>query len=227
MTLQFRFVCATRKTVAEFQNESALGRSLGVLQNPVSSLRLYPENRLGLAAVYNQAIAEAAGESAVLVFAHDDIHLCDFYWPEHLATALEKFAIVGVAGNRRRVPRAPGWAFANEELVPDYDYLSGLVGHGDGFPPWNISHYGAAEVEVKQLDGVFIVVRSQTLQESGLRFDERFHFHYYDMDFCRQAEGLGLSMGTATVSLVHESEGAYHSDAWRAEYRKYLEKWGD
>lgn len=227
MSLQFRFVCATRKDVAGFQTKSALGKSLGVLQNPASSLRLFPENQLGLSVVYNRAIAEAQIDPAVLIFAHDDIHLCDFYWPEHLISALHKFPIVGVAGNRRRVPHAPGWAFANARMEPDEDFRSGIVGHGDRFPPQNISTYGMAEVEVKQLDGVLLACHSETLLRSGLRFDERFRFHFYDMDFCRQAEAMGVKMGTATVSLVHESNGNYGSDAWRAEHATYIDKWGD
>jgi len=34
------------------------------------------------------------------------------------------------------------------------------------------------------------------LDQEGAAFDPRFQFHFYDLDFCRQAEQRGLKMGT-------------------------------
>jgi hypothetical protein len=65
------------------------------------------------------------------------------------------------------------------------------------------------------------------LIEQDLRFDPRFRFHFYDMDFCRQAELKHLRMGTWAISLVHASAGILGADAWRAAYRDYLAKYGD
>jgi GT2 family glycosyltransferase len=50
--------------------------------------------------------------------------------------------------------------------------------------------------EVKLLDGVMMAIRSQNLIARDLRFDARFHFHFYDLDFCCQAEIKGIRMGT-------------------------------
>jgi hypothetical protein len=58
-----------------------------------------------------------------------------------------------------------------------------------------------------------------------LRFDTRFAFHFYDMDFCRQAESKGLRMGTWPISVVHESKGAFGNAAWQQAYGRYLEKY--
>jgi hypothetical protein len=41
-----------------------------------------------------------------------------------------------------------------------------------------------------------LAARSNTLAEKGLRFDPLFDFHFYDLDFCRQAELRKLRMGT-------------------------------
>jgi hypothetical protein len=38
------------------------------------------------------------------------------------------------------------------------------------------------------LDGLLLAARSETLLSNQLTFDERFDFHFYNMDFCRQAE---------------------------------------
>jgi hypothetical protein len=54
------------------------------------------------------------------------------------------FDIVGFAGNKRRVPFQPVWAFIDEKFTWDESKnLSGIVGHGTLFPPENISVFGA------------------------------------------------------------------------------------
>ena len=57
--------------------------------------------------------------------------------------------------------------------------------------------------------GVMLVADSRRLIDTGLRFDPQFAFHFYEMDFCRQAELKGLRLGTWPISIVHESGGAY------------------
>jgi GT2 family glycosyltransferase len=74
------------------------------------------------------------------------------------------------------------------------------------------------------LDGLLLAVRSETLTRSGLRFDPQFRFHFYDMDFCRQAEKLGLSCGTWDLSVMHESGGNFASAEWQSAYDAYLLK---
>jgi hypothetical protein len=226
MTLPFRFVCATRATTEGF-GQTALGQSLSKFQYPGTSVRLFPENSLGLSTVYNTAIREAVNDPAILLFAHDDIFLCDFFWPAHTLSSLGQFDIVGVAGNRRRVPKQPTWVNTDEYFSWDEpENLSGIVGHGQGFPPTSINAYGAPGVEVKLLDGLLLIARSETLVKTALFFDERFDFHFYDLDFCRQAESKGVRMGTSYISVVHQSGGGYSSPAWRSGYKTYLQKWG-
>jgi GT2 family glycosyltransferase len=224
--VRVRVVCATRADRERFFASTALGRSLSVHRPAAVELRLFASNAAGLPAVYNTAIDEAAEEPAILLFVHDDVHLCDFHWADGLNQALEQFAVVGVAGNRRRVARQPGWLFVDERFTLDArENLSGTVAHGRGFPPDRVDVFGPSRQRVSLLDGVALAVSSATLQAKGLRFDERFDFHFYDMDFCRQAEQADLAMGTWPVSLVHESGGAFGGDGWQRGYLKYLEKW--
>jgi GT2 family glycosyltransferase len=75
------------------------------------------------------------------------------------------------------------------------------------------------------MDGVFFAATSAKLKESKLRFDPQFSFHFYDMDFCRSAESLGVKMGTIPLSLIHESYGSMDNQ-WYDAYRAYLQKWG-
>lgn len=226
--MRIRVICATRADREGFFSSTALGKSLSLHRPEGVEVRLFPRNEQGLPAVYNTAIAESASEPALLLFIHDDVHLCDFHWPERLRDALGSFDIVGLAGNRRRVPGQPGWGITDEKFTKDKRAnLSGTVAHGSGYPPLSIDEFGPARQKVLLLDGLFIAARSDALQAKSLRFDERFDFHFYDLDFCRQAERLGLTMGTWPIAVVHESPGGYSSDGWRQGYDRYIEKWTD
>jgi GT2 family glycosyltransferase len=223
---RIRVICATREDREGFFSATALGRSLNLHRPSEVEVRLFPRNEQGLPAVYNAAIAESARNDVILLFVHDDIHLCDFHWAERLREALSAFDIVGLAGNRRRVPRQPGWRFIDERLTSDSrDNLSGKVGHGSGYPATSISAWSPSGQHVKLLDGLFLAARSSTLESKGLRFDERFEFHFYDLDFCRQAEQAGLRMGTWPISVIHESAGRFAGDGWQRGYERYLDKW--
>jgi hypothetical protein len=226
--MRIRVICATRADREGFFSTTALGKSLSLHRPAGVEVRLFPRNEQGLPAVYNTAIAESARESAVLLFVHDDVHLCDFHWPARLREAFGAFDVVGLAGNRRRLPRQPGWGITDEKFTKDKRAnLSGTVAHGPGFPPLSVDEFGPSCQKVLLLDGLFIAVRSDALQARSLRFDERFDFHFYDLDFCRQAERAGLTMGTWPISVVHESPGGFMSDGWRQGYDRYVEKWGD
>lgn len=224
-----RFICGTRRNSQAFSNETALGRSLKLYNHlPHAQLHLFDNNARGLSTIYNEAIDYAAHNPAILVFVHDDVWLQDFFWTERIVEALARFDVVGLAGNKRRVPRQPSWAFVSPEFKWDEPrYLSGTVGHGKGFPCDIVSSFGPSGVEVKLLDGLMLIADSAKLIETGLRFDEQFAFHFYDMDFCRQAELKGVRMGTWPISVVHESGGAFGTPSWREGYENYLSKYGD
>lgn len=223
-----RLVCATRCSRENFMSHTALGRSLA-LHRPTRppELLLFDQNTTGLATLYNAAIDQAVSSPAILVFMHDDVSIQDFFWMERVREALARFDVVGLAGNRRRSSLQPAWAFATPDFKWDSpEYLSGTVGHGKGFPCDEVSYFGPSGVECKLLDGLMLVADSACLTESGTRFDEQFEFHFYDMDFCRQAELNGLRMGTWPISTVHESAGAFNTPPWRAAYERYLRKYG-
>jgi tetratricopeptide (TPR) repeat protein len=228
-----RLVCATRLTKAEFIAISPLGRSLPAFQafpeNQCIELRLFPENRTALSTVYNMAIEESRTHRAILLFVHDDVYLSDYFWADHLQTALSHFDMVGLVGNRRRVSGQASWMYLDRHFTRDNDdHLSGVIGHGDPFPNLRqLSVYGPPGQEVKLLDGVFLAARSEILIERDLRFDPRFAFHFYDMDFCRQAELRGMRMGTWPMSLVHASAGQLGGEVWREAYEAYLTKYGE
>ena len=120
------------------------------------------------------------------------------------------------------------WCFVDDQgSREDAQNLSGIIGLGEGFPCKKVSVYGAPQQECKLLDGVMLIVDSATLVRTHLRFDPRFDFHFYDLDFCRQAELRGLRMGTCQISLIHASESNFTGQSWETNCDAYLAKYGE
>ena len=221
-------VSATRLTQQEFLAKAALGLSLRRMQKDKRvRAAIAFSNRNGLPEVYNSRIRTAdAGD--VLVFMHDDVWIDDYFLPERVLEGLAAYDVIGVAGNRRRVPGQTAWAFIDEKRTWDARAnLSGRIAHGKN-PFGKVSDYGeVVSAECELLDGVFLAARRERLVEKGVLFDPRFDFHFYDMDFCRSARQQGLRLGTWPVCLTHQSGGNFSSEGWKAKCRLYREKWPD
>ena len=220
-------VSATRLPKSEFWAKTALGQSLQRIgaDRRISSFISF-ENRSGLPDFYNERI-ETDGPD-ILVFAHDDVWLDDYHFAQRVLDGLEAFHVIGVAGNRRRVERQPAWAFLDMNLRADSpDNLSGAVAHDIG-PFGAVTYFGVypAPAECELLDGVLLATRRSTLVKSGVRFDPRFAFHFYDMDFCRSARKAEMRLGTWPLSVTHQSAGGFSSASWHEGYKRYIEKWG-
>jgi GT2 family glycosyltransferase len=221
-------VSATRGNAKSFWETSALGLTLTRLSKDgrVTS-RIAVENSEGLPEIYNSRIETEDG-AEILVFVHDDVWIDDFFLADRLSDGLARFDVIGVAGNRRRVPGQPSWAFRDRidgSFVWDRPHLSGYIGHGERPFQGYASLLGPTPSRCELLDGLFLAARKSTLRERGVKFDTRFDFHFYDMDFCRGAAAAGLSMGTWPISLTHQSQGSLGSPHWLENYRRYLDKW--
>lgn len=225
-----RIISATRLSRKAFIEESPLGASLGRLSfDKRLTARVAFENTTGLPEIYNAAL-EAPDAAEILVFMHDDIWIEDFFFVDRIIRALQSFDVMGIAGNRRRVPKQPSWAFAGHaggKLVWDArENLSGAVAHGTA-PFGPITYFGPTPASCELLDGVLLAVRRDALRSSGVRFDTRFDFHFYDLDFCRTARASGLALGCEALAITHRSTGDFGSAKWRQNYATYLEKWGE
>ena len=221
------FVSATRATSQEFWGKSALGISLNRLRfDQRFNARITFENKLPLPTVYNYAITAADPED-MLIFVHDDVWLDDYFLGDRVVEGLKAFDVIGIAGNRRRVASQPSWIFKNMELVADgFENLSGAIAHGplQGAP---ISFYGVTPVACELLDGLFLAVSRSTLIKNSLFFDPQFSFHFYDLDFCRNAKKCGLQLGTWPICITHQSGGSFGSPVWQSMARLYFHKWGE
>ena len=220
-------VSATRHPEETFWSQTALGMSLTRLSfDPRLAARVAFSNQSGLATVYNRGMEACKADDAVC-FIHDDVWIDDYWFLHRVLEGLASYDIIGVAGNKRRRARQPSWAFADPSFQwDDRNFLSGAIARGK-YPFGPVVFFGEGPAECELLDGVFLGARVALLRKHGLCFDERYTFHFYDMDFCRKARSLGLRLGTWPVSLTHQSGGSFESQAWREGYQRYLEKWGD
>lgn len=219
-------VSATRMTEEVFWRDSALGQSLQqhMAKDARISAQVMFENSRGLSEIFNERIAQSP-DNSVLVFVHDDVWLEDANFTETVLADLSQFDVIGVAGNKRRLPKQPAWAFINPNFVwDDKKHLSGKVGHGQQ-AYGEVSDYGPVPAACELMDGVFFAVKKSALTEHAVTFDEQFDFHFYDMDFCRTARKAGLTLGTWPVKLTHQSEGAFGGALWKKHYQTYLHKW--
>jgi GT2 family glycosyltransferase len=219
-------VTATRLSQADFWNKSALGLSLVRLKGD-SRLRGCPsfENRRGLPEVYNERLA-ASDCAEHVIFVHDDVWLDDYFIADRVLDGLKRFDVLGVAGNRRRHPGQPSWGFIDHKLTwEELEYLSGSVAHGK-LPFGAVATWGVVPAECEIMDGVFFAAKRDTLRAHDVRFDPRFDFNLYDVDFCRTAREKGLRLGTWPICITHQSGGRFGTQHWFESYTKYLEKWG-
>ena len=226
--MRVKLIVATKESKDDFFKNTSLGKSITLFNTPIDLL-LFENNTDGLPIVYNKAIESCMNEDAILIFCHDDVTLVDYHWVTRILEALNQFDIVGIAGNKRRVPFQPAWSFIDTNFThDDIENLSGCIGHGPSFPPNELYYWGPPMQQVKLLDGLLLAARSQTLIKSNCWFDERFDFHYYDLDFCRTAEIRNLSCGTIGLFLVHgkaEGTGDYSKPIVFENYKKYIDKW--
>lgn len=220
-------VSATRLSGQEFLN-TALGTSLRQLHaDPRVKMHVALANKRGLSEVYNARIT-APDSAEHLLFVHDDAWIDDRSVVSQVLEGLKVFDVIGVAGNRRRIPKQPAWSFVDLKWTWDERaFLSGAVAHGNNTCGACIMWYGKAPAECELLDGVFLAVRKSALLAAGAMFDPQFRFHFYDMDFCRTARQKGLRLGTWPIYVMHQSIGNFGPAPWIAGYQSYLAKWGE
>jgi GT2 family glycosyltransferase len=218
-------VSGTRLPEDDFWNATPLGLSLSRLMQETRLVpRPFYENKRGLPEIYNERI-DAQDCSEYLVFVHDDVWLDDYFLVNRVLEGLEKFDVIGLAGNRRRQPGQPAWGFVNTQFKwEERGWLSGSVAHGKA-PFGMVTTWGPVPAECELMDGVFFAAKRDTLRSKQVRFDSRFDFHFYDVDFCRTARQQGLRLGTWPMSVTHVGKGNFGTPHWFSMYERYLEKW--
>jgi len=226
--LKVKIIVATQEAHADFYTKTSTGKSLKQqIHASRMELVLHSSNTTGLPRLYNDAINASTNDPCLLVFMHDDLLVLEYDWIHRIEEGLSKFDVLGVVGSTRRHPNQSSWSYIDPECTirESLDFTSGYIGFGSQFPPDFVGIYGPSSKKVVFLDGLMICAYSETLIQHDLRFDERFKFHFYDMDLSRQIESKNLSCGTWPISLVHESLGEMNTPSWKDGYAMYLDKW--
>lgn len=217
-------VSATRFSEQEFWDKSALGASLQRLNFDVRiTTYIAFENQKGLPEIFNKRIFDD-NQSEILVFIHDDVWIDDFFIADRILDAVQKYDVFGVVGNQHRKHLQPSWAFLNIEGQWDVrENLSGAIAHSQS-AFGKVSYFGSSDCPCEILDGVLIGAKKSALQQAGVCFDEKFNFHFYDVDFCVFAQQKGLKIGTWPLALTHQSSGGY-GEQWLYAYNVFCQKW--
>lgn len=231
--MKLKLVAATQVSEALFWESTYLGRSLKRIPDSLrpSSLIAFGNTGArahGLSKLFNAALDKTDADTDLL-FVHDDVYLNDWFVTQRVAEALERFDVVGLAGSSNPDLSQPSWGLRFDEKLNPEGWQPGLrrsgaVNHFDYACP-NVSIYGPTPMACTLLDGVFLAVRTASIRERGVRFDPRFDFHCYDIDFCRTAAEKGLRLGTWPISVTHDSGGAFGSESFKRAARAYLDKW--
>lgn len=232
-----RVVTATRLSESEFYKSCPLGQSLRKLSQDkrICSAAAF-QNTSGLSEVFNRALMLSGdNEPDILVFCHDDVRINDHFLVDHLLKGLGCYDVIGVAGGRAAKVNQLSWiGFTDPELsypptfLTDPALMHGAVARLDSNNEVLVDYFGAVPAHCDLLDGLFFAVRRSKLVENNIMFDQRFMFHFYDLDFCRQAQSKGLSLGVWPISVTHENKtDGYRSIDWYESAQIYLKKWAE
>ena len=196
------------------------------------------ENKEGLSTVYNRALEDKVADFNV--FVHDDVWLNDYLLMEKISDASAYFDVIGVAGGKGWSPEGydtakhpVNWLMATRNAGS-----SGFVTHALSTKlntkPHTMNYrnatlaasaYGETPSRTLTLDGCFLCLTRKAV-EAGLRFDEQFKFHFYDMDLCFSAYLKNLRCGTAPVLLTHESIGlSVRQPEFMEAQKAFMAKW--
>jgi uncharacterized protein (TIGR03032 family) len=218
-------VSASLSDTEAFPHHTLLGRCLALPVHRPWQPRLALANGRPLAEHYN-SVLDQADPQALLLFCHDDVWLGEQPLLPLLNEALATFDLVGVVGNRRRLPGQVHWWLRPGDHAWDHPQLVGAMRLGDEHTSF-ANHYGPSPAPAMLLDGFALAARAGVLQAAGVRFDPDLDFHFYDLDLCRSAVAAGLRPGVWPLPLIHASGGAAGSPAWQRCRERYQRKWLD
>jgi hypothetical protein len=233
-------VSCTRKNIREFYADSCLGKSIKKIRD-FSSInkhsyifeRIYTENTKGLGENYNDCINHVLKNhninneeftylhpnEIIFLFVHDDVSIEDMFLTEKLNKAIEQYDIIGLAGTKHWELKSPAvWNNSPREKH------TGAVAHTKDGHTWMTSFgvFGKALL----IDGLFIAVKGEVFENTPIRFDPQFDFHFYDLDFCLQAYQQKLQVGTYPIWVTHNSIGDWTQDQkWHNKENDFLNKW--
>jgi len=190
------------------KNFLLLQNSVGISNSKVYGNLVFNDGSKGLSEIYNQAVKLFPKEEEYL-FVHHDVEMQTDDWYDKIVDMKECGCdIIGVAGTSNFDLNDGRWWFQNG--IPQFNDCHGKVIHTDDVKSWE-TNFGPSPAEnLDVVDGLFLFV-TKNIFDAGIKFDERFKFHFYDVSFCIRAKKMGFKIGVADVLVKHLSIGEMDS----------------
>ena len=157
----------------------------------------------------------AATRHPLVVFSHDDVAFASPDPFSHLAHALSRHDVVGLAGTTRLTGPALGWS--------GHPHLHGWLAYPAGGASFDATAYSLQAGVIggmQALDGLLLAARREAAERVGFDAATFDGFHFYDLDFTYRAHRAGLAVAVTTdVIGVHASKGHFG-----AEWQRYGER---
>jgi hypothetical protein len=197
-------VTATKaKTEEEFQKRP-IHRSLKKLYDMYDrwefEFDVVKDNKEGLTTVYNRYLTEDHKNDIVL-FVHDDVIINELFLVEHLRKS--PYAVTGLAGASVVSLKEEKCAW---HLMAKREAYKGEVKHIKDGNIWT-TVFGPTAGAVTVIDGLFIAIDVEQVLQRGIKFNEAFTFHHYDISFCLDCVNNSLSVGVMPVNVIHYGLG--------------------
>lgn len=185
-------------------------------------------NTKGLPEAYNDFLDSHTREFDCVLFIHDDLTINDCQVLDKLKDAMDRgWDVIGVAGSKGfSIPnpsqRTGWWSPPNAK----FGLVGGVLHHDKNNGQSIYTSYGKSPSPALVIDGCFIAVSGRAIAR-GLRFDQAFRFHCYDVDLCLTAWEMGLKTGVEPILVTHDSPGlGFMSDEFMQAQNLLVEKWG-
>lgn len=235
----FDILIPTMKTVEEYkatQFYKCISSIIGT-DDHVINMHIKAENKMGLSELYQQHLSSSTAD--YVVFMHDDVEVHDHFIFDKLIKAHEQYDIVGLAGattqdysnlvnnTGQEIPLV--WHLRRNKA----EHSRGIVNHyipqgfnGVGKTHINSAYFGPTPDEVCVIDGLFMSMKTSSLEGKGDIFDKDFTFHFYDMAMCVKAKRMGLTIGVWPIMVIHHGLGEFANDpTWHKLSKMFKEKY--
>lgn len=243
MSKKFLFVLATKKEESEVETLPIFKsfKLMNLTESGIVDTKIFFNNDRGLSELYNSILDDTTytNEYDYIIFLHDDIWINDVFIFDKIDKLSENGDIIGVCGGKAWSTKGMNksmpiiWTRASQSKG-----MSGFMIHApqasfykpqrDCFydnKTFFSSGYGDSPSQVLTIDGCFMCFTKNAIAK-GVRFDNQFDFHFYDIDMCFSAYVKNIKITTAPILLSHESMGysALQPEFMEAQ-EKFLKKW--
>lgn len=208
-------VVTSEKSDFKLSSDISLTEAIEVVKDKYqidTVIETFFNNTQGLCECYNTILNKyrSLSDTRFILLMHDDV---SFNYENVIRRLIElehKYDIIGFAGSEYvNLKTSPLTWFTASSSRPETRF--GRITHAD--PPFcnesffNINRADILDTNVVAIDGLCIMLTKGALK-SDITFDEKFKFHFYDLDFSLTAlKNFNLKLGVMVEPVIHTSVG--------------------